>query len=147
MTIAPLLIGQTSIFGYLQDMNALYFIPIFAVMVVGMTTTRVPAVAAKIGLTFALLVMVVKYFVPGVGPRIDAVMHNFHFLGLVFVSTIALMLIVGAVKPRSTPYLQQSSGAVDLTPWKPAWPVGLTLVAIVLGVYIAFADTSIIFGP
>ena len=146
MTIAPLLMGQDSIFGYLQDMNALYFIPIFAVMVVGLTTTRVPAVAAKAGLTYALLVMAIKYFVPGVGPFVDGLMHNFHFLGLVFASTIALMLMIGAIRPRPTPYVQQSSGAVDLTPWKPAWPVGLALVAIVLGVYIAFADPSIIFG-
>ena len=43
---APLLIGQSSIFGYLQKMNGLYFIPIFAVVVVGIVFKRVPPLAA-----------------------------------------------------------------------------------------------------
>ena len=34
MTVAPLLAGQKSIFGYLQKMNGMYFIPIFAVVLV-----------------------------------------------------------------------------------------------------------------
>ena len=36
MTLAPFLLGQDSIFGYLQKMNGLYFIPILAVVLVGM---------------------------------------------------------------------------------------------------------------
>ena len=60
MTVAPLLAGQESIFGYLQKMNGLYFIPIFAVVLVGMLSKRVPAAAANValilGFTMAALV-------------------------------------------------------------------------------------------
>ena len=55
MSVAPLLIGQDSIFGYLQKMNGLYFIPIFSVVVVGMIFRRVPAVAAKIALVVGFI--------------------------------------------------------------------------------------------
>ncbi|MCA9081271.1 MAG: solute:sodium symporter family transporter, partial [Planctomycetaceae bacterium] len=86
------------------------------------------------------------YFVPPAKAAVDGMMHNFHFLGAVFVSTILLMLLIGVVKPRETPYVQQPSGAVDLTPWKPAWFVGLGLVLVVFAIYAAFADVSVI-GP
>jgi SSS family solute:Na+ symporter len=64
MCVAPLLAGQDSIFGYLQKMNGLYFIPIFAVVLVGILSTRVPARAAKIGLVTGFALLLIGYFVP-----------------------------------------------------------------------------------
>ena len=64
MTIAPLLAGQDSIFGYLQTMNAIYFIPLLAVVVVGMLTRRVTAKAANIGIAVGLVLLIGGYFVP-----------------------------------------------------------------------------------
>jgi SSS family solute:Na+ symporter len=62
--VAPMLIGQDSIFAYLQKMNGLYFIPIFAVVIVGLLTKRVPPIAAKTGLIAGLLIIATGYFVP-----------------------------------------------------------------------------------
>ncbi|MGB0767145.1 MAG: solute:sodium symporter family transporter [Phycisphaeraceae bacterium] len=45
MTLAPLLAKTDSIFQYLQTMNAIYFIPLLAVVVVGLLTRRVGAAA------------------------------------------------------------------------------------------------------
>ena len=64
MLIAPLLANTGSIFAYLQKMNGIYFIPIFAVVLVGMTTKRVPAIAAKIGLVAGFVIIAIGYFVP-----------------------------------------------------------------------------------
>lgn len=64
MVLAPMLAGQDSIFAYLQTMNAIYFIPILAVVVVGMTTRRVSAKAANIGIAAGLLLLVGGYFLP-----------------------------------------------------------------------------------
>ena len=52
-----MLAGQESIFGYLQKMNGLYFIPIFAVVLVGMLTRRVPAFAAKFALVSGFVIV------------------------------------------------------------------------------------------
>ena len=60
MFVAPLLAGQKSIFAYLQDMNAIYFIPIFAVVVVGMLHPRVPARAAFSAMLLGLVMIAVK---------------------------------------------------------------------------------------
>ncbi|MEM1355922.1 MAG: solute:sodium symporter family transporter [Planctomycetota bacterium] len=64
MTIAPLLAQTQSIFQYLQTMNAIYFIPLLAVVVVGMLTKRVTAKAANTGLIVALVLLMAGYFIP-----------------------------------------------------------------------------------
>ena len=140
---APLLDGQESIFGYLQKMNGLYFIPIFSVVLVGMLTRRVPAVAANGALVVGFIVISLGYFVPPLAELVSR-MHTFHFLGAVFVVLILLMLVVGRIAPRETPWVHQYSGDVDLTPWPWALPAGLGLVAIVAAIYTYFADLSAI---
>jgi len=145
MLLAPQLVGQDSIFGYLQKMNGLYFIPIFAVVVVGMLTKRVPAVAAKVALVVGFVAIALGYFVPALSEGMArAELHEFHFLGIVFASLIVLQLAIGAIWPRSTPFEQQPSGDVDLTPWALARPVGLVIVALVLTIYLSFADLSVL---
>lgn len=64
MSTAPLLMGQESIFGYLQKMNGLYFIPIFSVVVMGLLHRRVPAPAANTALVLGFTAIVLGYFVP-----------------------------------------------------------------------------------
>ncbi|MEC9482886.1 MAG: solute:sodium symporter family transporter [Halomonas sp.] len=138
MTIAPLLAGQESLFGYLQKMNAMYFIPILAVVLVGLLTKRVPAIGAKISLIGGCLIIGLVYFVPPFTAVLDVV-HNFHFVALVFVLLVAIMLILGKVRPRPTAWVHEDSGEVDLTPWKGAIPAGIVLVILVIAIYAAFA--------
>ena len=143
MSIAPLLAQTTSIFGYLQKMNGMYFIPIFAVVLVGMVTKRVPAIAAKVGLVVGFLVIAVGYFVEPFKTVVDS-LHEFHFLGLVFAWLLIMMLVIGEIAPRETEFEQEDVGAVDMTPWRFARPAGLLLIAIVLTIYIQFADFSVL---
>lgn len=143
MTIAPLLANTGSIFGYLQKMNGMYFIPIFAVVVVGMLTKRVPAKAAKVALVVGFTVIAVGYFVPPFNLIVDS-MHEFHFLGIVFAYLVILMLVIGEVSPREQEFVQVDVKAVDMTPWKHAKLVGGILVAIVLLIYVIFADFSVL---
>ncbi|MCE8034143.1 solute:sodium symporter family transporter [Billgrantia tianxiuensis] len=138
MTIAPLLAGQESLFGYLQRMNAIYFIPILAVVIVGLLTKRVPPMAAKIALVGGCLMIAAGYFVPPFD-RLPTIMHEFHFVALVFVLLVAIMLIVGKLRPRETDWVHEYSGDVDLTPWRGAVPASLALVVLVIVIYAAFA--------
>jgi len=146
MCIAPLLAGQTSIFGYLQKMNGIYFIPIFAVVLVGMLTNRVPPLAAKLGLIVGFCVIPIGYFVYPFN-RIVASIHEFHFLGIVFAWLVIMMLAIGAAKPRETEFVQKDVRAVDMTPWPWAKPVGMLLIVAVLLIYISFADFSVLPVP
>ncbi len=141
MFVAPLLAGQKSIFAYLQDLNAIYFIPIFAVVVVGMLHPRVPARAAFSAMLLGLVMIAVKYFVPGVGPVVDrAFTYNFHFLGFVFVMLVALMVAWTWVAPRAKPWKLETSTPIDMTPWRAAPWASLALVLIVVVIYASFAS-------
>jgi len=147
MCIAPMLVGQKSIFAYLQKMNGLYFIPIFSVVVMGLAHKRISALAANVGLVFAFLSIALVYFVPGLQDVIDKnaesfLMHEFHFIGVVFAATLILIAVVSMFKPRPEAWEHKYSGDVDMTPWKYATLVGAILVAVVLGIYVYFADFS-----
>ena len=143
MCLAPLLLEQESIFAYLQKMNGLYFIPILAVVMVGMLTRRVPPVAAKIALVAGFLIIACGYFVPAAA-SIVASMHDFHFLGLVFSYLVVMMLVIGEIWPLKNEWVQVDVRAVDMTPWKHARKASLVLVLLVLTIYISFADISVL---
>lgn len=138
MTIAPLLAGQESIFAYLQTMNAIYFIPILAVVLVGFLAPRVPPLAANLALVGGCLIIAAGYFLPPFPSVLEAV-HEFHFVGAVFALLVAGMLVIGRVAPRAEAWVQEDTGSVDLTPWRGALPAGGLLLILVLAIYIAFA--------
>lgn len=143
MCLAPLLANTTSIFGYLQKMNGIYFIPIFAVVLMGMLTKRVPSIAAKAGLIVGFAVIAIGYFVHPFD-TIVASLHEFHFLGLVFSWLLILMLVIGEIAPRETEFEQEDVGAVDMTPWQLAKPAGFILILIVFTIYATFANFSVL---
>tara|TARA_Y100000589_G_scaffold153185_1_gene145874 strand:+ start:271 stop:873 length:603 start_codon:yes stop_codon:yes gene_type:complete len=145
--VAPILIGQSSIFAYLQKMNGLYFIPIFAVVIVGLLTKHVPPIAAKLGLILGLIAIAFGYFVPiGDGPIAGTVINDYHFLGIVFVSLILMMLIIGKLAPTKEAWVHKHSGDVDITPWRFALPGGIALLIAVATIYVLFADFSVLNG-
>jgi SSS family solute:Na+ symporter len=143
MFIAPLLAQTTSIFGYLQKMNGMYFIPIFAVVLIGMLTRRVPPIAAKAGLIVGFLVIAIGYFVEPFKTVVDS-LHEYHFLGIVFAWLLIMMLVIGELYPREEEFVQKDVGAVDMTPWRLVKPAGLLLIAIVFTIYAQFADFSVL---
>lgn len=137
---APLLIGQDTIFGYLQKMNAIYFIPIFSVVVVGMLHPRVPAWAASVAMLAGILIISLGYFVKPLADAIAAAgIHGFHFIGIVFALLVIFLLIMGKVAPRATAWKIETSNDIDLTPWKGAKIASALLVLVVIGIYAAFA--------
>jgi SSS family solute:Na+ symporter len=143
MSLAPLFAGQESIFAYLQQMNGMYFIPIFSVVLVGMLFRRVPPVAAKVALIAGFVLIGAGYFVPSVSERIAAI-HEYHFLGSVFVLLVAVMLVIGRIRPLPTAWTAADAGAVDLTPWRKARIVGVALIVLVFAFYALFADFSVL---
>ena len=143
MCIAPLLANTKSIFDYLQKMNGMYFIPIFAVVLVGMLTRRVPAMAARLALLIGFAAIAIGYFIPPFNLIVDS-MHEYVFLGTVFSWLVMLMLVMGELRPRETEFQQVDVGAVDMTPWKHARLAGLLLIGIVFAIYLTFADFSVL---
>ena len=159
---APLVfMGRDGIFGYFQKLNGVYFIPLLAIILVGMFNKRASGKSAIITATVGLVVMLWGTFLDGsVSEKTEVTGtyeegfvttitqegvsgwvgnifgSGYHFMGAVFLGLIALQLLLGQFMRRETPYEQKDAGVVDLTPWKYAKPVGAVLVTTVLLIYI-----------
>lgn len=139
MIIAPFLYkAPDGLFGYLQQVNGAYSIPILSVIIIGFLTKRVPAIAAKVGIIFAFTVYVI-YIILERGMGVEWLPHMLHVQAITFVLTIILMLIIGSVKPSETEYVQEYTNEVDITEWKYVKPVGLIITLVVISSYIIFS--------
>lgn len=139
MVVAPFLASTESIFAYLQKMNGIYFIPIFAVVLLGLLHRRLPARAAKTGLIGGVSVIALGYFVPPFSGWAGAI-HEYHFLGLVFVGLLVVMMVMALWRPTAAPWQPYEARAVDMTPWRGAPWAGAALVIAVVLIYALFAD-------
>ena len=161
MFIAPLIANAGSLFDYLQEINGIYSIPIFSIIIVGYLTKRVPAIAAKIGLVSGCLLYIISqffmqpYFVTsaleaakslGVTDvkalaliEAQAYPHFLDIMAILFFLNVVIMLIIGKIKPREEAFVQEYTKQVDITPWKYTKPAGVAICVIVIGVYIYFA--------
>jgi len=161
MFIAPLIANAGSLFNYLQEINGIYSIPIFTIIVVGYLTKRVPAIAAKIGIFSGSLLYIISQF--WLGPNMkesalaaakaagvtdpaalklveaDAYPHYLHVMAILFLSNVIIMLIIGYFKPRATPFELEYTKQVDIVPYKHIKIVGIAICTIVVSIYIYFA--------
>jgi SSS family solute:Na+ symporter len=161
MFIAPLIANAGSLFNYLQEINGIYSIPIFTIIVVGYTTKRVPAIAAKIGIVLGSALYIISQFL--MKPRFEAAAledanlsgiidpaalkllqaeaypHYLHVMAILFLSNIAIMLIIGKIWPRKEAFELEYTKQVSIEPFKYVKQVGLAVVFIVVGIYIYFA--------
>lgn len=140
--------GREEIFGFFQKLNGVYFIPILAIMLVGLVNRTVDGTSALVTLVVGLSAMGIGTFLNGQtetesGWVIETFGSAYHFMGVVFVALVVLQLALGAAGlKRSEPYVQRDVGAVDLTPWKAAPYIGAALIIFAVSVYVLFAVWS-----
>lgn len=139
MCIAPLIANAPKgLFGYLQEVNGCYSIPILTIIVVGFMTKKVPAIAAKIAIVSGVVLYSVSQFV--LKPRFgeEAYPHFLHVMAILFVLNVCIMLIIGRLYPRKEVYVQNYTEDVSIQPWSYAKITGAVIVLIVVASYIYF---------
>ena len=141
MFVAPFIANAPDgLFGYLQEVNGCYSIPILTIIIVGYCTKRVPAIAAKIAIISGVVLYSISQFI--LKPYIvgaDQYPHFLHVMAILFVLNVLIMLIIGRLFPRNTPYQQAFSEQVDITPWRYTKLVGLFICVLVIGIFIYFS--------
>ncbi|MFD0989080.1 solute:sodium symporter family transporter [Mariniflexile jejuense] len=141
MCIAPLIANAPDgLFGYLQEVNGCYSIPILTIIVVGYLTKYVPAIAAKIAIIsgvvlYSISQFILKPFVVGS----DNYPHFLHVMAILFVLNILIMLLIGKFKPRKDAFELEYTNQVNITPWKHLNAVGIGICVTVIAIYIYFA--------
>ena len=149
--IAPMLDQMQSIFEYLQKVNGLYSVPIIGIFLLGITTKHVPAIAAKVGMIVGMLFYaffsfvnikdVPTFFADGAGE-----LHWLHGYFISFIVAIALMLLIGKIKPKSEEEIAISDervpAPVDMTPWANAKNISIAIMTTTVGIYILLTLAS-----
>lgn len=161
MSIAPFIyFASKGLFNYIQVSLGSLSVPIFAVVFIGILTKKVPALGAKIVLTFSVALYLISQFIMSpyfIGRALEkaatngitdpkalsvieaeAYPHFLHVMGVLFVFNIILMLIVGTIKPRTKNYVPKVTDEIDTTPWKYAAVAGLLITLLVLSTYLIF---------
>jgi len=161
MSIAPFIANAPDgLFSYIQQALGSLSVPILAVVVIGIVAKKVPAIGAKIALIGGVLMYLVSllilspYFIEtamteaaanGItDPKAlsiieaEAYPHFLHIMGILFVVNIAIMLIIGKLKPKKDIYVPQVTEEIDVTPWKHAKTIGIVIALLVLSTYLIF---------
>ncbi|AEX22346.1 MULTISPECIES: solute:sodium symporter family transporter [Vibrio] len=124
-------------FQYFQTINSFYMAPMFTVIVVGLVTNRVPAMAANIGIVVFMLAYALTSFV------FQPDIHFLHLTGILFVATSILMLIIGHFFPQKEVYEPVEKDEVELTPWKHAKLFAGVICIGVVALYVIFSPLGI----
>ena len=141
--VAPLLqFAPEGLWQIIRIFTGLYNIPVVVIVLVGLFTTRVPAIGAKIVIIFHVIAYGLAKFV------LDDVitMHFLHLYAVLAVIEIAIMLIAGRLSPRATPWSYADQKIVDLTPWRYAYPVAFSLLSAVVFLYLLFSPVGLVDG-
>lgn len=139
MFIAPMIMNAPQgLFQYLQIVNGFFNVPIFTIIFIGYMTKYVPAIAAKISLTFFVSTYAIIQLI------IKPDLHFLHQLAILFVISCGIMLIIGKVKPRKTPYILINKNVVEITPWEHQYEFGIIIISIMLSFYVIFSKYGIV---
>lgn len=141
--VAPLLqYAPEGLWQLIRMFTGFYNIPVIAVVLVGLFTTRVPAVGAKVAIVFHVIAYGLLRFVFD-----DVVtLHFLHVYAILFVIEVAIMLLFGRLQPRSENWSYQPVQGVDLTPWRYAIPCAFTLMSCVVALYLLFSPVGLVGG-
>jgi solute:Na+ symporter, SSS family len=147
LCIAPLLMNAPEgLWDLIRRFTGFFNIPIIVILLVGIFSKRIPALAAKVVIIFH----VITYYmlVWGTQHLFDFVIpiHFIHIYAILFVVEVAIMVAIGIWKPRATPYTFRSEAVVNMVPWKYSLPVSVVLLALVAIIYVVFSPIGLAYA-
>ncbi|MGI8386401.1 solute:sodium symporter family transporter [Robertmurraya sp. P23] len=135
--VAPFIMyAPSGLYAYLQEMNGFYNLPIIAMLLVGFFSKHVPAYAGKV----VIVVHIVLYSLSKV---FLSDVNFLYVLSILLAVDIFVMLVLGRLNPRETPFVLKDAKKVELTPWKHAKTFSVCLIVVMLGVYAFFSPIGI----
>lgn len=138
--VAPLLqFAPEGLWQIIRIFTGFYNIPIIAIVLVGMLTTRVPARAVKIAIGFHLVAYGSVQFLF----KEQVALHFLHLYAILFVIEVGFMLLMGYRKPAHKVRVMHTP-PVDMTPWPHAKACAVTLLSCVVGLYCLFSPLGLV---
>jgi len=138
--VAPLLyFAAEGLWQIIRIFTGFYNIPTIVIVIVGLFTARVPALGAKLVIIFHVVAYGLLRFVFD-----DVVtLHFIHLYAVLFWVEVGIMLVCGWVRPREEAWKFARNEKVDMTPWRFAKPLAITLFSMVVAVYLLFSPLGV----
>ncbi len=137
-TAAPLLqYAPEGLWQVIRIFTGFYNIPIITLVLVGLFTKRVPALAAKVAVAFHVIAYALLQFV------FEVDINFIHIYAILFVVELAIMLAIGAWRPRPQPWAYTPHSVVDMTPWRHAGATAIALAAGIVLTYLLFSPIGL----
>ncbi len=135
--IAPQLANPKfgGIFKFIQEFQGYISPGILAAFAIGFLVPRAPAACGVLSL---LLCPIIYGALHAFVPQLDFLNR----MMVTFFSIVLLDIVVTLIRPRSTPYRQESKTKLDLTTSKFAALIGILVVIITIALYVIFWDQS-----
>jgi SSS family solute:Na+ symporter len=139
--VSPLLqYAPEGLFQIIRIFTGFYNIPVIAIVVVGLFTKRVPPIAAKVVIILHIIVYALLKFV------LDVEINFIHIYGILFVSEVALMLLIGRLAPSREAWHYRDQHKVEMQPWAYAIPASIILCAGIVLIYVTFSPLGLVDG-
>jgi len=141
--IAPLLqYAPDGLWQIIRIFTGFYNIPVIAIVIVGLFTTRVPAIGPKVVIVFHIIAYGMFQFIFS-----DFIgIHFLHLYAILFAAEVLMMLGFGHFRPAQRNRDTTAHNEVDLTPWRFARPCAITLMSCVVGLYLLFSPIGLVGG-
>ena len=140
--VAPLLqFAPEGLWQIIRIFTGFYNIPIIAIVLVGMLTTRVPARAVKIAIGFHLVTYGSVQFLF----KEHVAIHFLHLYAILFVIEVGFLLLMGHWTPSEKSRTARVP-PIDMTPWPHAKACAVTLLSCVIALYCLFSPLGVVGG-
>ncbi|GJM13458.1 MAG: solute:sodium symporter family transporter [Pseudohongiella sp.] len=141
--VAPLLqFAPEGLWQIIRIFTGFYNIPVIAIVVVGLFTTRVPALGPKIVIVFHIIAYGLFQFAFN-----DLLgIHFLHLYAILFFAEVGIMLGIGHLYPREHAWTYAAHNKVDMHPWRFAIPCATTLMSCVVALYLLFSPIGLVDG-
>ena len=138
---APLLMfAPEGLWQIIRIFTGFYNIPVITIVLVGLFTKRVPALAAKVAIIFHVIAYGLLKFVWEVD------INFIHIYAILFAIELAIMLVIGRLYPLQTPWHFTPKAEVNMTPWRYAIPCAIVLVGLIVTLYLMFSPVGFVGG-
>ena len=138
---APLLMfAPEGLWQIIRIFTGFYNIPVITIVLVGLFTRNVPALAAKVAIIFHIIAYGLLQFVWQVE------INFIHIYAILFAIELTIMLVIGRMYPMTTAWHFSPKAEVDMTPWHLAIPCAIVLVGLIISLYLMFSPIGFVGG-
>lgn len=122
------------LYSWMKQLNGIHNVPLVTIIIMGFFFPRIPALAAKVAMGIGIISYItINYLV-----KFD--FHFLYVLACTFCINVVVMLVIGFIKPRATPFTFKDAFAVDMKPWRNVKIASIGILFAMIGVYAGLAE-------